>query len=393
MWGYEGSTGDVDWSWDYHRMINSFRAHPKIAGWLYTEHHDVINEWNGYWRFDRSQKFTGLEEIVPQMSLLDFHSPIYLSTGQNISYSAVAGQVLNIPLFISSMSDHDHQEVYMEYQLVTTNQLGEAIPVTIRGKQQINYLPWMQQRLEPLQITAPEVNGVSTLQLFLKAGSGEILHRNFVHIITTEGNDLPNTSILSIAPANYSNAEWSLKTWEVMNGKKVNGAGNGYFEYEFNTNGLELTQAKEIYFLVEASAKELFVKDQEQYIKDQDFMKGSRVAPSSNPNSYPMTDESMFPSTIKILVNGRQQQEVTLVDDPADHRGVLSWHGQKQDRKLREAGSYGYLIKIPIDTNTIDLSNSDIIKVRMETNGEGGLAIYGKEFGRYALNPSLVVKK
>ena len=51
VWGYEGSTGDVDWSWDYHRMLNTFRMFPKVAGWLYTEHHDVINEWNGYWRF------------------------------------------------------------------------------------------------------------------------------------------------------------------------------------------------------------------------------------------------------------------------------------------------------------------------------------------------------
>ena len=392
VWGYEGSTGDVDWSWDYHRMINSFRAHPKIAGWLYTEHHDVINEWNGYWRFDRSLKFTGLEEIVPQMSLLDFHSPIYLSTGQNISYAAAAGEVLSIPLFLSSMSDQDHEEVYLEYQLVTTNHLGEAIPVTVRGKQPINYRPWMQQPLEPLRITAPQISGVSTLQLFLKTASDEILHRNFVHIITTEGNDLPNASILSIPPDSYSDASWSLKTWEVMDGKKVNGAGNGYFEYEFNTDGLELDQAKEIYFMVEASAKELFVKDQEQYIKDQDFMKGSRVAASSNPNSYPMTDESRFPSTIRVLVNGRQQQEITLADDPADHRGVLSWHAQKQDGKLREAGSYGYLIKIPIDSNIIDMSNSGIINIRLETDGEGGMAIYGKEFGRYALNPSLVVK-
>ena len=56
VWGYEGSTGDVDWSWDYHRAVNAFRRHPKLAGWLYTEHHDVINEWNGYWRADRTAK-------------------------------------------------------------------------------------------------------------------------------------------------------------------------------------------------------------------------------------------------------------------------------------------------------------------------------------------------
>ena len=393
VWGYEGSTGDVDWSWDYHRMINSFRTHPKIGGWLYTEHHDVINEWNGYWRFDRSEKFTGLEEIVPQMSLLDLHSPIYLSTGQDISYSIKAGEAFDIPLFLSSMSNEQYQEVYLEYQLFTTDHLGEILPVTISGKRPIEFQPWVQQHLEPLQLTAPEVDGVSTLRLYLKSGSGEILHRNFVHIITTDGNELSSSSVISILPADYNQAEWSGKSWEVMDGKKVNGAGKGYFEYEFNTDGLEIAEAEEMFFLVEASAKELFVKDQEQYNRDQDFMKGSRVAPSSNPNSYPMTDESMFPSTIRVLVNGQPQTEVTLADDPADHRGVLSWHNQKQDGKLREAGSYGYLVKVPISSSAIEESTSGRITIRMETVGEGGLAIYGKEFGRYALNPSLVVNK
>ena len=32
VWGYSGSTGDVDWSYDYHRMINSFRKFPEVAG-------------------------------------------------------------------------------------------------------------------------------------------------------------------------------------------------------------------------------------------------------------------------------------------------------------------------------------------------------------------------
>ena len=92
VWGYEGSTGDVDWSWDYHRMINTFRKYPKVAGWLYTEHHDVINEWNGYWRFDRTKKFTGLDDIFPGMTDRDFHSPFYLSTGNEISKTVKAGE-------------------------------------------------------------------------------------------------------------------------------------------------------------------------------------------------------------------------------------------------------------------------------------------------------------
>ena len=76
--------------------------------------------------------------------------------------------------------------------------------------------------------------------------------------------------------------------------------------------------------------------------------RGGKDAPSRNPNAYPMTDETTFPSTVSILVDGKLGRTLTLPDDPADHRGVLSWHHQLKDRKLREAGSYGYLTRIDI---------------------------------------------
>ena len=145
---------------------------------------------------------------------------------------------------------------------------------------------------------------------------------------------------------------------------------------------------------MEASAKELFVKDRREYDTEQNFMLGSKVAPSANPNSYPMTDEKVFPSEISIHINGQKVQTTILADDPADHRGVLSWHHQLQDRKLREAGSYGYLIKVPLDRSMLeDVIRKGELVVTLQTEGEGGIAIYGKEFGRYALDPSLVLKQ
>jgi predicted transcriptional regulator len=150
---------------------------------------------------------------------------------------------------------------------------------------------------------------------------------------------------------------------------------------------------KEAYFLVELSAKELFLKDQRDYNSSQDFMKGSKVAPSANPNSYPMTDESFFPSEISVLIGDKKVYSKMLADDPADHRGVLSWHHQLKDRKLREAGSYGYLIKVPIKKNTLKKAfEAGTLEVTIQTEGEGGMAVYGKEFGRYAVDPSLVLK-
>ncbi len=395
VWGYDGSAGDVDWSWDYHRMINTFRKYPKIGGWLYTEHHDVVNEWNGYWRFDRSLKETGLGSIVPDMTLNDLHSDIYITTGQDISYEVKGRDEINIPLFLSIMTDREISgELQLAFELSLTNYIGETEKNVISGVRKITYSPWAQLELAPLTIKVPDTKGLGVLRLILKTADGEIVHRNFVHLVITDGSDLPETKSFSTPSGEYSDALWTDKTWNVFEGKKVNGAGKGYFEYIIKVpKGERYRKAKEAYIILEASAKELFVKDQEEYQKDQDFMKGSRVAPSSNPNSYPMTDETLFPSKIKVYVNDREQGEMTLADDPADHRGVLSWHAQLQDRKLREAGSYGYKVKIELNKRTIRaIEKNGEVKVRLETVGNGGIAIYGKDFGQYPFDPTIVFK-
>jgi len=45
---------------------------------------------------------------------------------------------------------------------------------------------------------------------------------------------------------------------------------------------------------------------------------------------------------VRIRVNGGSISRFELPDDPADHRGILSWHAQKQEGTLSEAGSYGF---------------------------------------------------
>lgn len=396
VWGYDGSTGDVDWSWDYHRMINTFRKYPKVGGWLYTEHHDVINEWNGYWRFDRTEKDTGIGDIMPGMSLKDLHADVYLSTGMEISKTVKGGEEVEVPLYLSVMSGKDYGSILkVNHKLTTTNSIGEE-KVNTQGSFEVAYEPWMQKVLIPLKVKVPNVRGVSLLSFEVVTTGGQVLSRNFMHLVIDSENLLPGVDVVSVPARDFSNANWTKKQWDVMEGKKINGAGNGSFEYtielptDFNVVGI-----KEAYFLAELSAKELFVKDQEEYDREQDFMKGSQVANSSNPNSYPMSDETFFPSKITVSVNGAEVLTTTLKDDPADHRGVLSWHNQLQDRKLREAGSYGYLIKVPIRKKLIRdmMSGNRKIKVELKTVGEGGIAVYGKDFGRYPLDPSLVIKR
>jgi hypothetical protein len=395
VWGYDGSTGDVDWSWDYHRMINTFRKYPKVAGWLYTEHHDVINEWNGYWRFDRSKKFTGLGEIVPGMKLNDLHAPVYLSTGNEICETVRGGEKVSVPLYLSSMTGEDFgTELELLYQLNLTNAIGETSLVA-QGVKRIGYQPYLQKELESLVLDLPDLPGLALLTLQLQDKKGTVLHHNFMHFEVIAEAKLPKTEVLSIEPANFSDSKWSAKQWNVLEGLKVCGAGSGYFEYKIKLNNtLDLNKIKEAYFLVEISAKELFVKDRDQKEKTSgNFMLGAKASPSGNPNSYPMTDEKLFPSVVTICVDGEFSMTTTLPDDPADHRGVLSWHHQLKDKKLREAGSYGYLTKIPVTKKQLKsaIEKGELV-VRLKTVGEGGIAVYGKSFGRYPLDPSLVVK-
>ena len=394
VWGYEGSTGDVDWSWDYHRMMNTFRKYPEVAGWLYTEHHDVINEWNGYWRFDRTNKFTGFEELMPGMKLNDMHASVYLSTGNEICETVKGGDEIKVPLYLSSMTDVDHgMHLKLIFQLKLTNSIGETSLVAY-GTKMIDYTPYAQKEIESLALNIPNTRGLAELTLQLEDLKGAVLHHNFMHFEIISESKLPKTEIISVAPSTFTNSTWSSKQWNVLDGLKVCGAGTGNFEYKLKLNSIDLNKVKESYFLIELSAKELFVKDRDEKEKTGgDFMMGAKASPSGNPNSYPMTDETLFPSNINISINGESSLTTTLTDDPADHRGVLSWHHQLKDKKLREAGSYGYLVKVPISKKQLKaaMDKGELI-INIKTEGNGGVAVYGKSFGRYPLDPSLVLK-
>ena len=107
VWGYHGSAGDVDFTWDYHIMIDAFRRYPKCAGWLYTEHHDVINEWNGYVHYDRSPKIDGLDDLVPGMTVADFQSLYYICPEKYLYTVNKPGEWVDLSFYGSFMTDRN----------------------------------------------------------------------------------------------------------------------------------------------------------------------------------------------------------------------------------------------------------------------------------------------
>jgi hypothetical protein len=404
VWGYDGSTGDVDWSWDYHMMINQFRRHPKVSGWLYTELHDVINEWNGYYRFDRSEKVTGLEAFVPGMSVADLSSPYYLSTGGDLCRDVKPGESVAVDLFASFTTDRaPGRALVIRTELYGWNSLGQRETYQ-RAVRPLPFEPWEARELEPLRVSMPPQPALVVLAITLENDAGVVLQRNFTTFLVADGRSPRSETlktgtgellVVRFTPSSFASAKWSLKQWSVLDGLKIDGAGHGYFEYRVPwPGGLDPRKVSGASFIFEASAKQLYGKDRDSSTPvDADYMRGKGSHdPSANPNSYPMTGDVKFPTMVRVRANGISAGVFFLPDDPADHRGVLSWHAQPHDRRLREAGSYGYLVQavLPADSLAAAAASGEVV-LRLEVDSAlpGGLAIYGERFGRYPVDPTL----
>ena len=404
VWGYEGSTGDVDWSWDYHIMMNEFRRQPKVCGWLYTEHHDVINEWNGYYRFDRSDKLDGMSALVPGMTLKDLHSPYYIVPETPLCSSVAPGSEISIPLRTSFMTEGKGPgALRLRAEVWGYDDLGQRQNYSVQTVP-VPFGPWSSKEIAPIKVRMPDAHVVVVVGLTLEEGAGAVLHRNFLTFLVGEAGSRDEerlvegrrTRLLRLLPGDLSGSKWSERTWKVFEGLKVNGAGYGYFEYSVAwPKGLKASDIEQASFRAELSAKKLNGKDRQDSGKQAgDFMRGQGTHdPSLNPNSYPMTDAVTYPSAVRIMVQDEPAGTVDLPDDPADHQGILSWFSQKQDRHLNEAGSYGYLVTTLLPRSALERAEKEgrlTLRLEVDSSLPGGLAIYGSRFGRYPLDPTLV---
>jgi predicted transcriptional regulator len=64
---------------------------------------------------------------------------------------------------------------------------------------------------------------------------------------------------------------------------------------------------------------------------------------------------------------------------------------------LDEAGSYGYLVKAQlhkIDIRKSMATGKVVIRLQVDESGstKGGLSVYGRESGRFPLDPSIIIK-
>jgi len=147
---------------------------------------------------------------------------------------------------------------------------------------------------------------------------------------------------------------------------------------------------------MEAGSKRVLKKDLKEVGErepDLGFMRGYLVDRGAFENSYWMTDESRYPSEVEVLVNDAVIRTFTLENDWADARGILSWHYQSEPRKLDEAGSFGEEKHIEIPSRMISaIQKAGGFTLTLRVKGTGGLALYGRNCGRYPFGLTVEMK-
>ena len=380
VWGVENSAGDSDLAWQYHYMLNEFRLHEKLCGFVFTEFHDVVNEFNGYYRIDDTDKDFGYQDFCRGMTLRDLHTADFVATDCAPMRTAAPGERMTVPLALSSFTDARHgTRCTLAWELWHDGLDGRVSDGA--GEVSLPEFGYGVTKLDDLTVTMPAENAVAVLSLYMKDDSGAVVTRNFTTFDVRAA--LPENMIE--VPVCQGAASGFAPVWTALMDDKLCLGGSGEVAYEIALP--ERAALNDLTIHLEAGSKRVLKKDCEKTggpAPDSDFMRGYLVDRGAFENSYWMTDETRFPSSVEVLVDGVPVGTMALENDWADCRGALSWHRQPDHRRLDEAGSYGEQKHIRVPSRLLPaIHREGKFTLTLRVANGGGLALYGRSCGRY----------
>lgn len=384
VWGIKNNAGDSDISWQYKYMMNEFRLHDKLCGFVFTEFHDVVNEFNGYYKIDNDDKDFGYTDYG--MTIRDLHAKDYLGADFAPMTTVKPYELVTVPLFGSSFTDLRHGKLL---QVVWQLLLMDPIEGDIVADSGTYSLLWADYGTFPageVNIEIPEHDGVAMLSFALMDGGEPVMQNAILFDV-----DSPRTDVLSIAPIRFG-ADGFDHSFTAQAGNKLNGLGSGVFTTTIRTEDIPgLEDAEEMHIYAELSTREPMTHDwpggKVEGKVDLNYMLGYRCDPGANLNSFPQTDSRRNPGIVEICIDGIPVERISLADCPADSRGALSHHYQKADDELDEAGSYGYLCDCRIPTALLyKLQKKEAFTLTFRTESGAGLSLFGRKSGRYGMD-------
>ena len=383
--GISAAHGDLDTSWALKYQTMELRRHDQICGYVFTEMTDVEWEHNGLVNYDRTPKAWGYDTFVPGMSLRDIFGPDVVGADCPPCQTRAPGATLEVPLFVSNFGRRALGEATIRWQLDFVDRFG-ARRTASTGDVPVRARHYGVTEAGRLMVALPDESGLATLALWLLDGGGVIVNRNYVNVEVYA--DSPAVERIGGAIAvRFRPADCIHSTWPRApigpHALKFAGIGAGAVSYRVALPAdLNPGAIRGLRLLFEASARAGLAKvDWPERARNTD---------------YPQTEPGKtFPTDLTIRLDGRAVATITLPDDPADARGVLSHHANL------DPGSYGYLQELRVPPDVVAAVREAVARDRAvtaefvippEAPNRGGLALYGARVGAYPVDPTLFVE-
>ncbi len=362
--------GDRDISWSFKFLTNELRRQPKLSAYVFTQLHDVEWEYNGFLNYDRTRKEFGYDpKIINAADVL----PVDSAPARR----AAPGERISVAVSSSHYGDrHDGGDVVLQWRLSGIDALGRVHADLARGSVPIAF---PHRRVAPaatVEFTLPDTPMLCKLALqAVGSQNGFVLAENYLqyHVArdypTARETFRPGEEILRGAPADWSAERWTEGVSERHDAEATDachGGGSGFFEWSLPLAGTRWPEARRLRVLCEAS--------------------------SARPDT-PQTSLDLFPTTLRILLNGLLIHTTALPDHPHDSRGVLSY--------LRGGvGAYGYPTEFTVEGALLDrvraAGDGRHLRLRFEVPPDvparNGLTLYGPEAGRYPVGPCVILE-
>ena len=358
--------GDRDISWSFKFLTNELRRQPKLSAYVFTQLHDVEWEYNGFLNYDRTPKEFGYEPtIINASDVLPMDTPPVRRCG--------LGEHVRVEVSSSHYGERRSEDVLLQWRLSGIDAVGSIHPDLARGSIPIDFPHLRVAPAATLEFDLPGRMMLCKLSLnALGARSGESIAQNYVEYLVSAGypaavENLANGTLLRAAPRDWAVAQWSEKAsgrGEDHTADRCYGGEAGFFEWTLPLAAVDWNRVRRLRVLCEAS--------------------------SLRPDT-PQTSFDLFPTTLRISLNGCLLEVCTIPDHPHDARGVLSY-------LAGGVGAYGYLCQVLAEGSLLrrirEEGGGTHLRLRFEVPeaalARNGLTLYGPEAGRYPFGPMVI---
>ena len=377
--GVSAGSGDRDISWVFLFLTNLLRKYDKIGGYVYTELSDIEWEHNGFLNYDRSPK----EYHYPAgIDLADLQGDEFPVLDCAPCQKVKAGSRVSIPILLSHWSERKGLKLRAFVDGKTVDGIAWDTVVKPMVRDVEDAAPYRVTPQGAYDIDVPNWSGLMNVVVEVLQ-DGQRCAANYCVLDVRDGAVWadPQQYAVSFPVNSFAAAAGNAPpAFSPDPAGKLWASGACFFEYRIRLpRGLKAKNIAGCRLVAEVGSKAVSER--------LDWPARKKAG------DYPQTDAPAWPTDVTLSINGVPFETVTIENDFADARGVLSHMAHFHH------GSNGKLVDVPITGAAFEalaeaLKGDREVRVRFEVKGDaqnlGGLSLFGESMGAHPADPALV---